>query len=105
MLCFNESTHPLYSMLDIEPSVRFIQSNLIVQVFRSRRLDVMQELRAAHARFVVTDLSAILAKPDTPIDAVPAPWHERYPWNLPVVFRAGRYLVHEPAEPVTQFWP
>jgi hypothetical protein len=104
LTCFNESTHPLYLMLNIQPSVRFIQSNLIVQVFESHHSEVMEELRAAHARFVVTDLSSILARPDTPTDAVPAPWNERYPWTLPVVFRAGRYFVHEPAEPITPFW-
>jgi len=102
--CFNESTHPLYLMLNIQPSVRFIQSNLIVQVFESHHAEVIDELRSAHARFVVTDLSSILAAPETPTGAVPAPWNDRYPWNLPVVFRAGRYLVHEPAEPVTPFW-
>jgi hypothetical protein len=104
VLCFNESTHPLYLMLDLDPPIRFVQSNLIVQVFRTHRLEVMQELRSARARFVVSDLSSILAAPDTPADALPAPWSERYPWNLPVVFRAGRYIVHEPAAPITQFW-
>jgi hypothetical protein len=66
--------------------------------------DVMRELASSRARFVVTDLSSIRARPATPTSAVPAPWNERYPWTLPVVFRAGRYFVHEPATPVARFW-
>ena len=104
VIAFNESTHPLYLMMNLTPFFRFIQSNLVVDVMRSHHDEVLRELSSSHARFVVTDLSSILARPDTPTYAVPAPWNERYPWNLPVVFRAGRYFVHEPAGPVTRFW-
>ena len=104
VLCFNESTHPLYLMLNLTPAFRFIQSNLVVEVLESHRDRLMEELALSRARFVVTDLSSILASPDTPTSAVPEPWNERYPWTLPVVFRAGRYFVHEPAGPVTRFW-
>jgi hypothetical protein len=104
VVCFNESTHPLYTMLNVDPAIRYLQSNLLVEVFARHRDDVVAELAASSARFVVSDLSSIRAAPYTPTDAVPAPWNERYPWNLPVVFRAGRYFVHEPATPVTRFW-
>jgi hypothetical protein len=104
-ICFGESTNALYLIMNVTPSFRFIQSNLIVHVMHSHHEDVMREIAASGARFVVTDLSSILVGSATATEAVPPPWNARYPWTLPVVFRAGRYFVHEPAAPVTQYWP
>ena len=37
--------------------------------------------------------------------AFPKPMAEVFPWNEPVVFRAGRYTVHQVTGPVEAVWP
>ena len=104
VVCFNDSTHPLYLELGIAPPVRYMQFNLVRDVFRDQRETVRRELASAGARFVVSDLVAIDIPPNASVALLADPWVNLYPWNQPIVFRAGRYLVHEVRAPVADFW-
>jgi hypothetical protein len=101
LLCFNDSTHPLYVQLGVRPAVRYMQFG-IISMFQSRHEQVNRELRASRARLVVTDLVGIGLDPQTPLEALPEVWKQRFPWMFPVVFRAGPYLVHEVHYPIVQ---
>jgi hypothetical protein len=93
LLCFNDSTHRLYLDLGVKPPTRYIQWGVIAQ-FPRRRDEVARELESTHVRIIVSDLSGIRLPPDVSLDALPDDWAERFPWNYPVAFRAGPYLVH-----------
>jgi hypothetical protein len=82
--CWNDTTHPLYLMLDLDPATRYMHYGTALGI-QSKRGAIEQEVRASKQRYVVTDL---LGTPTSPNDA------QHFPWNQPVVFRAGRYVVH-----------
>lgn len=85
--CYNNSTHPLYLILDLRPSTRFLHYDTILMCFPSRREEVRQALKESGQRYVVSDRQAL------PGDEEPG--RDEFPWSLPVLFRAGRYAVHE----------
>jgi hypothetical protein len=119
VICYNNSTHPLYLRLQIKPGARFTFFNLMQLGFRSRHEEIREELRQnKRARFIVSDLRAVpprdsltraqaAERPGPPYvlpPAFPAKWRQTYPWNEEeIAFRAGRYVVyrvlpgHEPA--------
>ncbi len=111
LICWHDSTHPLYIWLGIKPGIRYPHV-ITAMKFKSKREQIRQETFASPARFVVSDLVPIwYLKPDLldslpppgPANALPAAFpawgSDVYPWNQPVVFRAGRYVVHEIREP------
>jgi hypothetical protein len=77
-----------------------------------RHLEIVRrELAASPQRYVVSDLQgagltrveALAERPGQPLalpPAFPPPLARCFPWNEPVVFRAGRYLVHRVTGPV-----
>jgi hypothetical protein len=78
--------------------------------FKSKRDQIRREAFESPARFVVSDL--VPATYLSPIGPPPPPgpttelppdfpkWgKDVYPWNQPVVFRAGRYVVHAVRDP------
>jgi hypothetical protein len=104
LICWHDSTHPLYIDLDIQPGIRFIHviTNLRVknnipairaEVFRSPAKYIVSDLVAvAHMQPIDTNYSA--GPTNTLPDDLPNALHDCYPWNQPVIYRVGRYLVH-----------
>ncbi|HLW68031.1 MAG TPA: hypothetical protein VKS79_22125 [Gemmataceae bacterium] len=109
LTCWHDSPHTLYLWLDLQPSIRFIHVATIVHVAEHQE-DVRRELLACPQRYVVSDVERVLRQPEdagapgaTPLDLPPKfPARElRYfPWNQPIVFRAGRYVVHRVENPL-----
>jgi hypothetical protein len=110
LICWCDTTHPLYVDLGIRPGLRFM--HLITTLdLKGRREDVRQEVIASGHRYVVSDLALIRffyefgwdSPPDRPHDLpadFPEPVRDVYPWNQPTVFRAGRFFLHEVKYPI-----
>ena len=109
LTCWHDSPHTLYLWLDLQPSIRFVHLATVVHVGPHQE-DVRRELLVCPQRFVVSDIERVLRRPEDaaavgigPLDLPPKfPARElRYfPWNQPIVFRAGRYAVHRVENPI-----
>ncbi|QJW97433.1 hypothetical protein [Frigoriglobus tundricola] len=111
--CWHDGTHPLYLMLDLDPATRYMHFGTAFGI-RSKRASVAAEVAASRQRYVVSDL--LRTNWDRTAAYAPAAWRagdplpvwlppnerEKFPWNQPVVFRSGRYLVHrlDPTKPL-----
>jgi hypothetical protein len=115
LLCLHESTMPLYLELNEYPTFRFLFYGLANAVYRAHRRQMFEELSTSHPRFVVSDLAMFdsmqyhipdedKAVPVT-LPHVPEPLAELFPWSEPIVFRSGRYAVHQVSNPICKFWP
>lgn len=103
--CWHDTTHPLYLILDLDPATRFLHYGTAFGI-AAKADAVAAEVRASRQRYVVSDLlrttrtPEALAAPDSWRAGDPLPvWlsaaeRARFPWNQPVVFRSGRYVVH-----------
>ena len=111
LTAFHDSTHPLYLMLDLEPSTRYLHFGTAF-TFRKHAAQIAGEVRASPQRYVVSDLSRMthhrrdVLLPDVKgtMNGLPA-WlplsqRDQFPWNQPVVFRSNRYLVHRVDKPI-----
>lgn len=110
LICWHDSTHPLYVWLGIKPGIRYPHVITALK-FKSKREQIKQETFSSPARYVVSDLLPIEYESGRyfgsssagAVDSLPAnfpAWcNDIYPWNQPVVFRAGRYVVHQVKEP------
>ena len=109
LICWHDSTHPLYVWLEIRPGLRYPHV-MTAMKFRSKLNVIRQEAFESPARYVVSDLVPVSYlnpfgpfPPPGPTDHLPPDfpsWAPNvYPWNQPVVFQAGRYVVHEVKEP------
>jgi hypothetical protein len=110
LICWHDTTHPLYVWLNIRPAIRYPHV-ITAMKFKSKREQIRRETFASGARYVVSDLipatymSGPLDPPPPPgltsslPDGFPSWGKDVYPWNQPVVFRAGRYIVHEVRDP------
>jgi hypothetical protein len=118
LTCYSNSTHPLYLMLNVEPAVPIMHLDSWV-VFYPDHLQQLRELIAnSPQRYVVSDLLTVPAirskqeplqnMPDDQYDLppnFPPQLRGYFPWNEPVVFRAGRYVVHRVTQPVAPLMP
>lgn len=111
LICWDDSTHPLYLDLNIKPAIRYMHVNTVLD-FRSKRNIIRQEVINSKARYVVGDLmigyyfyeygptweieSDILALPPS----FPCICAHVFPWNQTIVFRAGRYVVFKIDQPI-----
>jgi hypothetical protein len=104
LLCWDDSSPPLYISLRVSPSSRLIRANGWLQFFTGRQRELRSQFEMENPRFVVTDLMLLKINPDELADdqnletvskAIPPALREEFPWREPIVFRAGRYLVHE----------
>ena len=113
--CMSGCTHPLYLDLNLKPSTRFPQVEMTCLFFTKHRQEVLNELNASHQRFIVSDLvwtgmTRTQAEETNPADplALPREFPDKfallYPWNEPVVFRSGRYVVQRTTRPASRFW-
>ncbi|VTS02078.1 hypothetical protein [Tuwongella immobilis] len=104
LLCWNEGTHPLYLRLQHVPTFRFMHVGTALG-FKHKRAQIHQELLRIRPKFVVTDWYAY---PDVDVEALPngevggslpksfpKPACDQFPWNQPIRYRSGRYVVHE----------
>jgi hypothetical protein len=118
LLCYSFSAVPLYISLHVQPSTRFVLLWSVIEYFRHHRNDMAREVGDSPTRFVVTDLRFVgftdeeakrlkprgktltfdeiaalhrrLHPEEKPISGL----RGRYPWTEPIVFHAGKYLVH-----------
>jgi hypothetical protein len=113
--CWHDSTHPLYLMLDLDPATRYMHYGTVLAI-RSPddriRKQVAREVAESRQRYVVSDLKratqdhARAYEPGAGGDPLRLPeWlsateGDKFPWNQPVVFRAGRYVVHRIEKPL-----
>jgi hypothetical protein len=104
--CWHDSTHPLYLVLDLDPATRYMHYGTAFGI-KSKRQVIADEVAASRQRYVVSDLlrttrdrhaayqsESWRAGDPLPVWLPPAE-RAKFPWNQPVVFRAGRYLVHK----------
>jgi hypothetical protein len=110
--CWHDSTHPLYLMLDVEPATRYMHFGTAFGI-RSKRDAIAHDVAVSRQRYVVSDLMRSYRERDGAYRAdswragdplpvwLPPSEREKFPWNQPVVFRAGRYMVHkiDPTKP------
>lgn len=110
LTCWHDSTHPLYMMLDLEPSTRYMHFGTVLAM-RKHAAEVAGDVAASRQRYVVSDLRRITWDDDAPnapgeLDRpslpewVPDRFRDQFPWNQPVVFRSGRYVVHRIENPL-----
>ena len=111
LLAFHDSPHPLYLSLNLRPATRYLHFGTVFGM-RSQQPRVAAEVRAASPRYVVSDLKrmtwvhGIDAAPDARGDPqglpawLPLSQRDRFPWDQPIAFRAGRYVVHRVAGPL-----
>lgn len=109
LTCWHDSTHPLYLMLDVDPSTRFMHFGTVFPL-RGKLDEIRAEVVKCPQRHVVSDLRRMtydLGKAYSPGEfgpnSLPAwfPKSQRsaFPWNQPIVFRSGRYVVHRIERP------
>jgi hypothetical protein len=113
--CMSGCTHPLYLDLNLKPSTRFPQVEMTCLFFTKHTQEVLAELNASRQRFIVSDIvwtgltpeEAAETNPADPL-ALPREFPDKfaltYPWNEPVVFRSGRYVVQRATGPASHFW-
>lgn len=111
LLCWDDSTHPLYRMTGARPRFRFMHVSTIIRL-GDTPIDRMADEAAAaeaRARYAVSDLTrhtygfprgmkAAVADrgPDLLPPVLPAEIRAMFPFDHPAVFRSrgGRYVVH-----------
>jgi hypothetical protein len=110
LTCWHDGTHPLYLTLNVEPSTRYMHFGTAFSL-RGKVGVIGAEVAASPQRYVVSDLRRMtyrLADASAPgahgEHSLPA-WFPRsqrgvFPWNQPIVFRSGRYVVHRVENPV-----
>jgi hypothetical protein len=112
VLCYHNSLVYLYQDLGLRPPTRYVYLESCLAFFPERRRGILQEVRAASPEYVVTDLVSTglpveqarlpgRRKDDPYPPEFPDAARRKYPWNLPVVFRAGSILIHEALPPAT----
>ncbi len=80
--CYTVHTIHVYDALRIRPSTRYAGISVLLELFPSRREQISSDVGQCGHRYVVTDSD------ESPPDPT------QFPWNLPVVFRAGNFSVH-----------
>lgn len=111
LTAWHDSPHPLYLMVGVDPSTRYMHFGTVLAI-RGHADEVRREVAASPQRYVVSDLARMTWYPDRarePGAAGPLSlpgWFPRsqlglFPWDQPVVFRSGRYVVHRVDHPPT----
>ena len=108
VLCFNSDLISLYRRLGFMPPTKFIYVDQNAAYVPSAADTILQTLMQSGHKYVVTDLltSGVTGadfRDEVRDGEQSSPVHLPgtsgvYPWNQPVVFRAGTYLVHEITE-------
>jgi hypothetical protein len=112
LTCWNTTTHVLYLDLDVAPAFPYMQVDTVLLFFPQKEELLRRQLASSWQRFVVSDLqspklmgsseAAHAEQPGQPLalpPGFPPEWKQCFPWSEPIVFRSGRYLVHEVTGP------
>lgn len=111
LLAFHDSPHPLYLSMRLKPATRYLHFGTVTAM-RSQQPRVTAEVRQSAPRYVVSDLKrmtwdkGIDAAPDARGDPnglpawLPLSLRESFPWDQPIAFRSGRYVVHRVTRPI-----
>jgi hypothetical protein len=116
LTAYHTHTVHLYPALKVRPSTRFVFTDTHLRLFPSRIREIEQALEASPQRYVVSNLleagvdaEHLAEKPEGWRRGCPPDALQRFPFNHPVVFRAGPYLVHRvqggPGPLETGFFP
>jgi hypothetical protein len=109
--CWHDSTHPLYLMLNLEPATRYMHYGTVMAI-RKQVGQIAADVAASRQRFVVSDLLRMTNDtneayargagndPHRLPSWFPISQRAKFPWNQPIVFRSGRYLVHKIEKPL-----
>lgn len=106
VLMFNSDLVTLYWRLQLQSPTPYVYFYELQQYFPQRKEQLLTAMRNGPQRFIVTDLVSCgmpvrlaeevgEAGPNAPPPAYVRANLKSLPWTEPVVFRAGRYLVHE----------
>lgn len=106
LTCYSLAAVPLYLQLDVQPSTRFVLLWSALTDFPDHRAEIGSELAASRQRYVVNDLVLLGFTPSQARalgggralprpDELPGELAGYFPWTEPMVFRRGRYVVHE----------
>lgn len=98
-------------MLDLEPATRFMHYGTAFGI-RKQAEQIAKEVRESRQRYVVSDLLRMTWKWDEAYAPgaggdphqlpcwFPVSQRTAFPWNQPIVFCSGRYLVHKVEKPL-----
>lgn len=106
VLMFNSDLVTLYWRLQLQSPTPYVYFYELQQYFPQRKEQLLAAMRDGPQRFIVTDLVScgmplrLAEEVGEAGTTAPPPAYVRanlksLPWTEPVVFRAGRYLVHE----------
>lgn len=112
--CYNSTLVYLYPELSIDPATRFVFFDSVLIFCPNHRTELYEAINKSQQKYIVTDLidsgfgkENTLAKSKDPKQMTPPDYpvslKGAYPWSHPVVFRAGRYLVHKVERPLGKF--
>ena len=112
--CYNSTLVYLYPELSIGPATRFVFFDSVLIFCPNHRKELFEAIDKSQQKYIVTDLidsgfgeENTLAKSKDPKQITPPSYpvslKGAYPWSHPVVFRAGRYLVHKVERPLGKF--
>jgi hypothetical protein len=111
LVCWDDTTHPLYLDLNLRPTIRFLHVNTSLE-FRGKRPTIRGELIATGHKYVVSDAAVVqfLYEPfdddgrsDDPLrlpSNFPCACRGIYPWDQPVIKKFGRYWIHRIENPI-----
>jgi hypothetical protein len=109
--CWHDSTHPLYLMLDLEPATRYMHYGTALGI-RKQVGQIAADVASSRQRYVVSDLVRMTWKWEEAYEPgsngdphrlptwFPTSQRCNFPWNQPIVFRSGRYVVHKVEKPL-----
>jgi hypothetical protein len=118
VICWHNTTHPLYMSLGVKPTIRFMHLSTVMEMGYWQYWQIRGELFKVtpKARFVVSDMYRITTKhgrltgadidPATGYARVLPAWQlEQFPFNQPLLYRSsnGRYLVHAIRHPAEEW--
>jgi hypothetical protein len=95
--CYSASVLSLYTRLRVKPSTRYFMLSAAMTIFPSHRPEIVRELEESPQRFVVSDLCdhAITIEQARGLGEIPKVMRQAFPFSYPILYRAGRYLVHD----------
>jgi hypothetical protein len=112
LTCFSQPALGIYKETDLTPATRYGYVDVVIHLLPNRRSDVLSALDRSGQRFLLMDVEtahlpqadADLLPPDgeqpIPYEGLSSRRHD-FPWSAPIVFRAGRYVVHRVRQPST----
>lgn len=106
LTCYATSSVHLYKEMGLRSSTRYVLAWALMQLLQKHATAITIALYESPQRYVVNDLRQLGGVtpqvaadqwPDQPFGIPPIGERARslFPWTEPIVFRAGRYLVHE----------